>query len=221
MKLTTLFTCALALFVPASLFAAGNLQITEVYAGITGEDGTPDWFELTNLGDMSISTGGLFYDDESADPAVNAPLDDFTLAPGESAIFLQDGEAADIALFESVWGAGINVGIAAGGGGLSQNGDAVFIFDSNVLDANTNIIDSVSFDGFGGTATLEFTPAGVGTTSVVGVNGAYESNAFFNDNIGDAQNMITLVGSPGFAVPEPTAALLAALAACGFAARRV
>lgn len=226
MKLTTLFTCALALFAPASLFAAGDLQITEIYAGLSGPDGTADWFELTNVGDMPISTGGLYYDDESADPAVDAPLDAFTLAPGESAVFLKVDDPldapAEIADFESVWGAGINVGIAAGGGGLSQGGDAVFIFDSNVLDVNTNVIDSVSYDSFGGTATLEFTPGGASSSSVVGLNGAYESTAFANDSLGAAPDfLITLVGSPGAVVPEPTAALLAALAACGFVARRV
>ncbi|MFK7883605.1 MAG: hypothetical protein AB8F26_05405 [Phycisphaerales bacterium] len=189
--------------------ASADLLITEAYAGITGEDGTADWFEVTWTGAGTFDTGILFYDDESADPTVNAGLTSFILNTGESAIFLQDSDAAGIADFVAVWGPVANVGIAAGGGGLSQNGDGIFLFDGNTAGANE--VASVLFDGSDLTdliATIVFDAAGNASSAELGVDGAFASAAFFNDNIGGPEEMVSLVGSPGV-VPSPgTIALL-------------
>lgn len=188
--------------------ASADLLITEVYAGVTGEDGTADWFEVTWTGAGSFDTGGLFYDDESADPTVNAGLTSFILNTGESAVFLQDSDAIGIADFGAVWGSVANVGIAAGGGGLSQNGDGIFLFDGNTAGANE--VASVLFGSFTGTATLEFDVLGNSQQSQIGINGAFASNTFFNDNIGGAEEEIFLIGSPGV-VPAPGAVALLGL----------
>ncbi len=201
---------ALLALVGAVGTASADLLITEVYAGITGEDGTEDWFEVTWTGAGTFDTGILFYDDESADPTVNAPLDSFVLNTGESAVFLQDGDAAAITTFLDIWGPVANVGIAAGGGGLSQNGDGIFLFDGNLPGAN--VIASVAFDGsFANSgATIVFDAAGNASSAMLGVDGAYESAMFFNDNIGGDDNMISLIGSPGV-IPAPGAVALLGL----------
>ena len=55
--------------------------------------------------------------------------------------------------------------------------------------------------------------------SVLGVNGAFASETFFNDNLGLPNNEATLVGSPGV-VPAPGAAALLALGGLVGARRR-
>src|SRR5262245_36792513 len=101
--------CALtAALTVQSASATAGLQITEVYFGLSGDDGTPDWFEITNYGDATGDTGTLYYDDESADPTVNGQLDSILLAPGASAVFLIEAGTGDIDTFASIWGSGID-----------------------------------------------------------------------------------------------------------------
>lgn len=218
-KFAAAFLIAMTAIV-SSVDAAAVFEITEAYIGTSGEDGTLDWFELTNLGDMAGSTGGLYYDDASADPTKDYALSSFNLNPGESAVFLIEASSpTDISDFEAVWGTGINLGTAGSGGGLGGGGDTAFIFDGNT--AGANVIDSATYGGTFDdlTTTIQFSPAGTPSNSVLGIAGAYESNEFFNDNIGGAEEMISLVGSPGSyeAVPEPAAALLLMLASVSLA----
>ena len=135
MKIAATFLAACLAFV-STANAAAIFEITEAYIGVSGPDGTEDWFELTNVGDMSGSTGGLYYDDSSADPTEDSPLSAFTLAPGESAIFLIDVAPVDetdkVNDFEAIWGTGITVGITGAAGALGGGGDAIYIFDSNL-----------------------------------------------------------------------------------------
>jgi len=227
---------ALVSAAPAS-FAEAVFKITETYVGVSGEDGTADWIEVTNLGTSTGSTDGFFYDDESADAADAGALDAFSLAPGESAIFLVADDLADaieddvnftdpFAEFASIWGSGISVGLTNGGGGLSQNGDSAFI-GTVVGGAIFNIVDGLVYDASdlpsSGLATLEQVLGNGPTESIAGINGAYTSNAFFNDNIGGVGNSISLVGSPGVApipVPAMLPAFAAALGGLGLRARR-
>lgn len=190
--------------------ASADLLITEGYFGVTGEDGTEDWFEVTWTGAGTFDTGTLFYDDESADPTVNAGLSSFILNTGESAVFLVDSGAAEIATFLSVWGPVANVGTTAGGGGLSQNGDSIFLFDGNT--AGANIVASVAFGSQAEdeVRTRVFDALGNESFSELGVNGGFASNPFFNDNIGGSANEIFLIGSPGV-VPAPGAVALLGL----------
>lgn len=195
--------------------SVADLRITEVYTGVSGEDGTADWIELTNTGATDVSLGGLFYDDSSLDNTEGGGLAGRTLGAGDSIIILVDvdagSEASEIADFQAIWGNNIRV-IATGGGGLSQNGDVAAI-----LDGANSVINQVTTPGIPGdaNATIAFDFAGNPSLSALGVNGAFESAAFFNDNQGAPNDLITLVGSP---VPAPAAAGLLGLA--GFAAAR-
>lgn len=201
---------ALLALIAGTSAASADLAVTEIYAGLTGEDGTPDWFELTWTGVGTFDTGSLFFEDDSADPLNAGSMTSFVLNSGESAVFLLGGGAADITDFTNIWGSVANLGVANGGGNLGQGGDGVFLFDGN--SAGANLIATASFPAYNGDelATFEIDAMGNASFSVAGVNGAYESNAFFNDNIGGANNEVTLIGSPGV-VPTPGAAALLGL----------
>lgn len=220
---TALFASCVAV---AGTTFAQSFAVTEIYPGVTGEDGTNDWFELTNTGASPLDTGSLFWDDDSPAQASGGALDSFVLAPGESAIFLvaatltsfeddslENSAANVIEQFTNVWGAVANVGITNGGGNLSQNGDQVNISTDGGLTFPFNYSFGSGFANTG--ATIEF--FGSPTDSVLGVNGAYQSNLFFNNNIGDANEQYSVIGSPGV-IPAPASAALLGLG--GLAALR-
>ncbi|MEM8757477.1 MAG: hypothetical protein AAGF47_06825 [Planctomycetota bacterium] len=208
-----------AMIAAAGTAAAQDFSVTEIYVGISGPDGTEDWFEITNTGAGILDTGSLFYDDE--DPfgpdADGGTLDSFLLQPGESAVFLI-ADAGDgfvvIPEFTDIWGSVANVGITNGGGGLSQNGDEINIStDDGVTFGLTVAFD----DSFANTGATIDNVSGL-TDSVLGVNGAFESNPFFNDSIGPGDGF-TLIGSPGV-IPAPASAALLGLGGLAAARRR-
>lgn len=205
MRIATL-TCLTLMAMASHVVAAPVFRITEVFAGLSGPDGTPDWIEVTNFGDMDGDTGTLWYDDESADISAGTELTSFNLSPGESAVFIvtDDATATSPAEFRALWGPVGNVGVGLGGGGLSQNGDA-----ANILLGDGTIVDTLAYGAAGQTATIE-DPAGIDqpATSLLGVNGAYESGSFANDTLNPFDPfLISLVGSPG-RIPEPAGLLL-------------
>lgn len=187
--------------------AAANLQITEIYFGLDGDDGTADWFEVTNFGDATIELGSLWYDDESADLAVADPISTLSLNPGQSAVVLI-GTAADIGAFEAVWGTGIALAYTDGAG-LGQSGDTVNVFDGNQPGAL--LLDSAGYPNVGGTnlATWAIAADGSGLFTQPGDVGAYLSNPFANAVLGGGSGEVRLLGSPGVApVPLPPALVL-------------
>ena len=214
---------AIASLALAAGLGSAQVAITEVFAGLSGEDGTQDWIEITNLGSTDIDTGTLFYDDEN--PAIGnaGQLDSFVLAAGQSAIFLLEAAANNdliysdsITEFRAIWNYTGLVGLTNGGGNLGQNGD-----QANLLDSAGNVLSSATFSGgLGGQLfTIDYV-SGSGVLSALGVNGAYESIPFFNDNLGLPNDTAVLVGSPGL-IPAPGAAAgLALLGLAGIRRRR-
>ncbi|MEO0512938.1 MAG: hypothetical protein AAF108_08590 [Planctomycetota bacterium] len=216
-----------ALLALAAGSANADFLVTEIYIGLTGENGTQDWFEITNVGgDGELDTGILSYDDGSNPSIVNAgQLDSFILADGESAVFLiadtindvDDNQNFNDAVleFEAVWGRTGKVGITNGGGTLNPSNDAINLSD----DDGAIFFYSLSYTSgfFNSGATID-NVNGL-TPSVLGVNGAFESAPFFNDNIGDANNSFTLIGSPG-QIPAPASAALFGLAGLAAGRRR-
>jgi len=214
-------TATIALIAAAGSAFAG-IEITETWAGLSGEDGTADWIEVTYYGAGTFDTGTIWYDDESLDINDGGQLDSFVLANGESAIFMQDTEASDDATytdsieeFMAIWNYSGNIGFTNGGGGLSQNGDTAAL-----LDASSNVLDSLTYDSSlgGDTATIEKLN-GVIRQSVLGENGAYASDEFFNDNGAFDDNLGSIVGSPGV-VPAPAGLALLGLGGLAAARRR-
>ncbi|MEM9752582.1 MAG: hypothetical protein AAF916_04275 [Planctomycetota bacterium] len=224
---TRLAMTALA-FAGFAASASANPTITEIYHGLPGNDGTADWFEITNFtgSTLTYGAGELFYDDESADFSVADPFPAFTLLDGESLIVLLDefidtdpanGIADAIDEFESVWGSGI-AAVTVDGSGLGQGGDAVTLFDSsgNILDSAAYVPEDTSAGPVSPLLQLQTWDILNGGRSELGVNGAFQSNLFDNDGFGGTE--VQLIGSPGLAVPEPASA--AVLALLGAAALR-
>lgn len=211
-----------------SVASAAGLEVTEIYAGVSGPDGTADWFELTNKSGSSISTAGYYYDDDSVDPTKDDALDALTIAPGESVIFLTSWEddfasSADaINTFVAFWGLlpSVQVGTVDGGSGLGGGGDEVNVFDGNTVAAN--IVASGSYPGgsvvIGGTAQTLIQSASDSTElnlfSVVGQDGAFASAGTVSDP------GVKLIGSPGAIIPAPAAAMSGLVMLGGLLGRR-
>ena len=178
--------------------APGDLVVTEAYGGVSGADGTADWFEITNLGEESISTTGLFYDDESADNGDMVALSEMIITAGESVIFLiSDSGAGD---FNSFWGTtGVQVGYADGAG--LKEGDTVNLYDGNEWFSSLVLadVDDAYF-----------------TTQFGGALSSLETGQF--TSVGSAADG-PLVGDPGTFVPAPGAIALLVLGG-GIARRR-
>lgn len=223
MKALTATLCAALALTVTSANADFDLQITEMWPGNEpGENLTDDWFEVTNVGSMpwTIADGELYFDDDSADPESADLISGVTsIAPGESVVFVDNGDA-DTSEFITVWGAANLTGVQIGtyqGSGMSQGGDGATLFVSNgqpLLDFSN--VTAVALElypdanAFGG----QSYDVVLGDFSVVGnQSGAFQS-VVAND-VGQYG-----IGSPGTAVPEPTAVLLAGLATVAFAAAR-
>ncbi|WP_411846759.1 choice-of-anchor I family protein [Roseibacillus persicicus] len=185
----------------------GALIISEVAPWSSGRDIDADWFEVTNLTAREISIEGWSYDDNSESSATAVPLHGITtLAAGESVIFIEANTPEDLeslrAEFLSLWfgdqaPAALQIGSYSGSGiGLSGNGDAVNLFDSEG-NRRANVFFGASPEGpyatFDNAAGLE--QAELPRLSIVGLHGAF---AAFADQ--------EQIGSPGRiqGLPVPT-----------------
>ena len=121
--------------------AEAILRITEVMSssGTTGTP-TPDWFELSNVGDATVDITGWKMDDNSYAFGSAVALNGITNIPaGESVVFFEDTTTNNVAAFKSFWGgmSGKQVGTYSGSGvGLSSSGDGVVVFDSTGNEIN-------------------------------------------------------------------------------------
>ncbi|WP_051472191.1 SdiA-regulated domain-containing protein [Patulibacter minatonensis] len=142
-----------------------------------------DWWEVTNTSNRTVDLTGWKVDDNSNAFASAVALSGVgTLAPGQSAIFLE-GDATKVAAFKSAWfgssvPAGFQIGFYSGGGvGLSTTADAVNLFNGSgdrvtgvAFGAST---DKVSFDNAEGRGSFTLPLPVISTLSVVGQRGAF------------------------------------------------
>ena len=195
----------------------------------SGTGGTPDWFELTNLGNASQTLSGWKVDDSSYAFATGISLNGITsIAPGESVVFFETAAAnltgawaTDLSNFRSFWGglSGVQVGYYGGSGiGLSSAGDGLVVFDAAGSEATSRISFSpattgisflFTYDGFGSLTST------ANALSADGQLGAYTVTSAF----GGAGTPISNTASPG-AIPEPSSASLLMLSGLGLIAMR-
>ena len=160
------------------------LAVTEVAPwGSADSTYAADWWELTNTSTKAVDLTGFKVDDSSGAFATALPLTGVTsLAPGQSAIFLE-GDATKTAAFTSAWfgssvPAGFQIGYYSGSGiGLSGSGDAVNVFNATgdritgvSFGAQTN---NVSFDNHAGAGSFTLPLPTIAGLSVVGQFGAF------------------------------------------------
>ena len=158
----------------------GELIITEVAPwGSSTPPYSADWFEVTNIGGAPVDMNGWKMDDNSNSFAASVPIvfpgSITSIAPGQSAVFIE-GTAATATTFTTTWfgaspPAGFLIGSYTGSGvGLSATSDAVNLFTaSGTLVTGVTFgaaTTGVSFDNTAGLTTLT-------TVSAVGVNGAF------------------------------------------------
>jgi|GEM_PF-1121921 len=162
--------------------AVGIIRITEVMSS-SGSGGTPDWFELSNVGDASVDITGWKMDDNSFAFGSAVTLNGVTsIAAGESVVFMETATASDPDTFKSYWGGmnGKKVGTYTGSGvSLSSVGDGVVVFDSNGNEVTPRVSFGAATTGvsfywvYDATGTLLTTTTG--TLSQNGQLGAYTS----------------------------------------------
>lgn len=196
--LTGMLLCWISTAVQADIF---DVRVTETWTGLPGADGTADWFEITNFGDTTVDTGTIFYDDSNPMLSTGGFLESFALAPGQSAVFLTsiqaDNPMFDNAFLEylAIWGNTGLIGLTGGGGNLGAGGDSINLFQ--VDGAKLILIDTLEYTSQFASIPFTIERIGQGFTdirnSVLGENGAFESNPFQDDNM----MSVTIVGSPG------------------------
>jgi uncharacterized protein YjiK len=163
---------------------SAQVAVTEVAPWGSGNSTyKADWWELTNTGVTPVSLTNWKMDDESNAIATAVALEGVaTLAPGQSAIFVE-GSATTAQSFVNTWfggtaPAGFLIGTYSGSGvGLSTGGDQV-----NVFDGAGNHVTGVAFGSsttgfsFDNTAALGSASGPVPTISSLsaeGVHGAF------------------------------------------------
>ena len=208
----------------ASTQAQSLIRVTEAMSS-SGVGGTPDWIELTNLGDTAANINGWKMDDSSRAFGSSLLLNGITsIAAGESVVFfetpaanLTGAWATDLTNFRNFWGglSGVQVGYYGGSGaGLSSGSDGVIVFNSLGIEATTYVSFGAATAGY----SFNFTWDNAGTLtsaanalSTEGVNGAWKVNAAF----GGTGTPIDNIAGPGTittaAVPEPSSFALLGL----------
>jgi len=170
--------------------SAVKLSVSEIMAGSNSTAYNADWFEIHNYGDSAVDLTGYSWDDESEIPGTSTfPM--VTVQPGQAIVVLDD-VAANKDAFLTEWKlyAGsvtivANDELTGSFPSLSQNGDAVFLYDANGAEMASGVYTAATA-GF----SVEFDTTGAFLGDAVdGTNGAYTSLE------GD-------VGSPGNLTPN-------------------
>lgn len=166
-----------------------SVTVSEVMpTGSSAADGA-DWFELTNTGGSAVALAGWKMDDDSNTLANAVALNGVdSLAPGQSAVFIE-GTATTAAAFTTAWfGSSVPSGFAIGyySGAkvsLGSGGDQVNVFDApgnrvTGVAFGTSPTVGVSFDNAAGLGSSNGTaPPTLNTPSTAGTNGAFASHS--------------------------------------------
>jgi hypothetical protein len=215
----------------ASTQAQSLIRVTEAMSS-SGTGGTPDWIELTNLGNTAANINGWKVDDSSRAFGTSLLLNGITsIAAGESVVFfetptanLSGAWATDRTNFRNFWGglSGIQVGYYGGSGiGLSSAGDGMIVFNSSGIEQTAYVSFGAAtagtsfnfvYDASGGLTSA------ANALSVAGEYGATTVSAAW----GGTGTAINNTAGPGTitTVPEPSSSALLGLGTIALLALR-
>ena len=215
----------------ASTQAQSLIRVTEAMSS-SGTGGTPDWIELTNLGNTAANINGWKVDDSSRAFGTSLLLNGITsIAAGESVVFfetpaanLTGAWATDLTNFRNFWGglSGIQVGYYGGSGiGLSSAGDGMIVFNSSGIEQTAYVSFAAAtagtsfnfvYDASGGLTSA------ANALSVAGEYGATTVSAAW----GGTGTAINNTAGPGTitTVPEPSSSALLGLGTIALLALR-
>ena len=216
----------------ASTQAQSLIRVTEAMSS-SGTGGTPDWIELTNLGNTVADINGWKMDDSSRVFGSSLLLNGITsIAAGESVVFFETSSAnllsgawaTDRTNFINFWGglSGIQVGYYGGSGaGLSSGSDGVIVFNTSGIEATTYVSFGTAtagtsfnfvYDASGGLTSA------ANALSVAGEYGATTVSAAW----GGTGTAINNTAGPGTitTVPEPSSSALLGLGTIALLALR-
>jgi hypothetical protein len=210
-----------ACFAFAATTAPGALVITEVMSNSShaGGAGNGDWFEIHNTGSSPVDLSGYSWDDDSA-TAGSHTFGSISIAAGGFVLVVDENATLITNWINDVWNVTapnvVVIGNAVGGfSGFGANGDQIYIYN------NLNVVlASVTFGSSTSGKTFEWDADGNSLgLSTNGENGANFALLDGNDNAADNNPSLygvgTDIGSPGFAVPEPSVALLGGMGLLG------
>jgi hypothetical protein len=217
MKTKTSFLLTLAwFFLHGNPSSKGAVVITELmsFSSHGGGSNNADWFELTNTGPGTVSLIGWSWD-RLSNTAGTATFGNVTsMAGGTSLIFTLETLGAESSWISN-WGlAGVTVvNLGNGVPSFLSSGDRLYIYDE------TNApVTSVNFGAATQGKTFEWDKLGNSLgLSVAGENGAY--SAISNGQTSSPSPGVD-IGSPGFAVPEPSRMLFLAMSTLATITRR-
>lgn len=196
------------LIIPAFLLASAfsgqaAIVITEVMSSSLHGNGTnnADWFEITNTGSEDIDLTDWTWNDSDTSDANTSLSALGIIASGQSVIITGEGAATGSA-WGSDWGlTGVTfINQASLFHNFSASGDSIYIYNPG-----GTLVVSLTFGEATPGATFVWDTSGnyLGT-SVAGVDGAY--TAISNGQTSGLGAGLD-IGSPGTAIPEPSAAL--------------
>ena len=207
----------------ASTQAQVLIRITEAMSS-SGTGGTPDWIELSNLGNVAADITGWKMDDSSRTFGTSLLLNGITsIAAGESVVFFETASAnltsgawaTDLTNFRSFWGglSGVQVGYYGGSQiSLSSGGDGAIVFNSLGNEQTTYVSFGAATPGT--SFNFLYDAAGIQTSvasalSVAGEYGATTVSAAW----GGLGTAVSNTAGPGTitTVPEPSSTALLGL----------
>lgn len=220
--------------------AQAQVRITEFMSEGAGDTASGnggrrqrEFFELTNLGSVTVNTSGRSYNDNNVNDPLNFAGVINSIAPGESVIFTQMTPAD----FRGYWGLPLSIQVFSIGG-LSNlgNADTINIYNSTVQDGST-LVDTLTYTAdargsgvsrnrpFDGATGPSLNPAWV----ISSIGDSYQSALapsptgfppnFPQPTTGFNQSDYIDLANPGKYIPTPGAAITTGLAGI-FAARR-
>jgi len=207
----------------ASTQAQSLIRITEAMSS-SGTGGTPDWIELSNLGNTAADITGWKVDDSSRAFGTSLLLNGITsIAAGESVVFFETPTAnltgawsTDLTNFRNFWGglSGVQVGYYGGAGiGLSSAGDGMVVFNSSGTEQSTYVSFAAATTGtsfnFVYNAATGVQTSAANALSVAGAYGATTVSAAW----GGTGTAVSNTAGPGtiVTVPEPSSTALLGL----------